>query len=301
MPAARRHADVEVDAVHRHRLQQMEDVEAQLERRSRRRAVFDLDVAVFPEVLPGALRARPAATSKRPAWPTVAACFEAGLGDRTVARGVQRRRSSRPRSSRPARTVQAISCVIWSASCCVCRSASSSRSSPSWPSSPYRRVRAAWAIWTSDWLVRQRRKIVSAPSDSSRQHVEVPAGQVAVARDAVVAHAAVQAPSAPSAGPDQSSAVRSTHSAGQVRLGHADDAAFVPAGRPARRIAQAQVAVQHASAEIELLPERQQLDLVEPEPVAVVDPERQRQPVRQVDEILVLDPAAGDFGRLRRL
>lgn len=39
------------------------------------------------------------------------------------------------------------------------------------------------------------------------------------------------------------------------------------------------------------------VDLVEPEPLAVVDPKRKRYPVRKVDEILALHVPAGDLSR----
>jgi hypothetical protein len=53
MPAASRHSDVELNGVRRHRLQQVEDVDPQLERRRGGLLLLDGDVARLPEVSPG--------------------------------------------------------------------------------------------------------------------------------------------------------------------------------------------------------------------------------------------------------
>ena len=61
-------------------------------------------------------------------------------------------------------------------------------------------------------------------------------------------------------------------------------------------IADPQGSGQGAFADVELLPVGQDFDLGQVEPVAVLDPERQTQPVRHVDQVLVFDRMAGDLG-----
>ena len=54
--------------------------------------------------------------------------------------------------------------------------------------------------------------------------------------------------------------------------------------------------VEHAAAQVELLPVAEHLQLVQVQPPAALGPEGQRQPVGQVDQVLVLDLPAGDLG-----
>ena len=60
-------------------------------------------------------------------------------------------------------------------------------------------------------------------------------------------------------------------------------------------VAHAHPADQHALPEIQLLRIVEDLDAPQVQPVSPFRPEAQRQPVRQVDEVLVLDLAAGEF------
>jgi hypothetical protein len=59
--------------------------------------------------------------------------------------------------------------------------------------------------------------------------------------------------------------------------------------------AKAHAPLQHAAAQIERLLKIEQIGQADMEPVAVFRPEREAQPVRPVDQILVRDDPAGDF------
>ncbi len=77
---------------------------------------------------------------------------------------------------------------------------------------------------------------------------------------------------------------------------HADDAPLAPGGFPALRVTEAAGAHQQAVAHVQLLAIGQVLHLIRLEPCPVLDTDRERQPVRQIDEVLVLDLASGDAG-----
>jgi hypothetical protein len=79
-------------------------------------------------------------------------------------------------------------------------------------------------------------------------------------------------------------------------LGHVDEAAGGEAGLAALPVADADVAAQHAGTQVEGLAKGQDFDAAQIEPVAAGRPEAQRQPVRHVDQVFVLDHAAGDLG-----
>ena len=65
---------------------------------------------------------------------------------------------------------------------------------------------------------------------------------------------------------------------------------------PPRPVAQAHRALQYPLLQVQLLAVGQDLDRQQVEPVAALRPEGDRQPVRQVDEVLVLDNPPGDLG-----
>jgi hypothetical protein len=83
---------------------------------------------------------------------------------------------------------------------------------------------------------------------------------------------------------------------GDVPVPHADEPLFLPAGGPSFGIAKTYRSRKHAVVQIELLPVFEHLHAIKAQPVAVLNPQHQRQPVRQVDQILVLDLAPGDLG-----
>ena len=79
-----------------------------------------------------------------------------------------------------------------------------------------------------------------------------------------------------------------------MRVGHGDEAALGQPGHPAVRVADTEQAREHAAAQVQLLPVAEHLQLVQVQPPAALGPEGQRQPVGRVDQVLVLDLAAGD-------
>ena len=80
---------------------------------------------------------------------------------------------------------------------------------------------------------------------------------------------------------------------GHVLVAHVDEASLGDLGLPAGVVPERDEAREDAAAHVEVEAVALHLDLREVEPLAVLDAERQRQPVGHVDEVLVLDrPAA---------
>ena len=128
-----------------------------------------------------------------------------------------------------------------------------------------------------------------------RNGLEVPSLKLAVALDAVIDDGAVEC----CAHRKTARPALRRHGHGQSRdmpVLHADEAALFPARGAAAGIAKAQRAQQQPLAQVELLTVVQHLDVVGAEPSAVLDPQHEHQPVRDVDEVLVLDRPAGELG-----
>ena len=121
---------------------------------------------------------------------------------------------------------------------------------------------------------------------------EVVIGECAVALDAVVAHVPVDHGedfhrARPVLGPDRG------FQRARVRCVHGGDPALQHPAGPAGRVAETELAGQFGSPQIHRLAVGQYLGGVDVEPVAAVDAELERQPVRQVDHALVLDTDTG--------
>ena len=84
---------------------------------------------------------------------------------------------------------------------------------------------------------------------------------------------------------------------GEVRPVEADEAAPRHERLSPRVVPHVDVVVEFARADPEFVPVRQDLNGIQIEEVSVFDAERERKPVREVDQILVLDGASADLGR----
>ena len=82
----------------------------------------------------------------------------------------------------------------------------------------------------------------------------------------------------------------------QVHVAHRDQAPLLERTAPPLAVLEAYAPQQHAAPQIELLAVRQELDGSRIEPVLLGDAKLEREPVGEIDEILVLDHAAGDVG-----
>ena len=82
----------------------------------------------------------------------------------------------------------------------------------------------------------------------------------------------------------------------QMRLVHAHDAPAFDLGRTPLAVAETQGTGQDRFVDVELLPVGHDFDVRQVEPRPVPDPERQAQPVRHVDQVLVFDRVSGDLG-----
>ena len=123
----------------------------------------------------------------------------------------------------------------------------------------------------------------------------VPA-QLTVPGDSPVRHAAVEArPNLEFSGPVERHDL--LHDPGQLRLSHMDDPTRRHAGLAALGVANGERAQQDTVAKIELLAVVEQLGFPFAEPCSALGTERQREPIREVDEVLVHHVATCNVAR----
>ena len=72
-----------------------------------------------------------------------------------------------------------------------------------------------------------------------------------------------------------------------MHVGHRDQATLVERTAPSSTVLEANATEQHATPQIELLPIGEELELAGIEPLLVTDANLEREPVWEVDEILV--------------
>ncbi len=131
--------------------------------------------------------------------------------------------------------------------------------------------------------------------EGGRERDEVAAVELAVAGDARVRHAAVEAahqlePARPVLGHD------GELDRGEVRLAQVDEAPALEERAPPGAVAQAHAARQDPPPQVELLSVLEHLQVRRGEPVPARGPRAEAQPVGEVDEVLVLDRSARDLG-----
>ena len=135
--------------------------------------------------------------------------------------------------------------------------------------------------------------MVSASICLGLERLEVPAGERLVAVDAGIDHRAVE----PGLDGDAALPVERLEGqadAGLVPVGHADQPLLVPARAAPGRVLEGEAAGQEATLGIERQVVAVDSDVVDAEPLAILDLEGQRQPVRYVDQVLVLDVPVAD-------
>ncbi len=135
-----------------------------------------------------------------------------------------------------------------------------------------------------------------AALDPRALRVEVAALEVAVAGDALVDHAAVERrddldPAGPVLRREVPGDRRLVHAV------HAHEAAAAQAGLPAVPVAEGQLADHQRVPEVVHVPVGEELDVGEAERLVPVDAELQREPVREVDEVLVGHRVGAHDGR----
>ena len=81
-----------------------------------------------------------------------------------------------------------------------------------------------------------------------------------------------------------------------MRVVHVNEAALGDAGLEPVMVSEADVTSQDAASKVKFLSVLQQLHRTHVEPRTTVDPEREREPVRQIHEVLVLDLSRADGG-----
>ena len=82
-----------------------------------------------------------------------------------------------------------------------------------------------------------------------------------------------------------------------MRVVHVDEAALGDGRLEPVTVSEPDVTDEDAASRIQFLPVLQQLHRTHVEPRTTIDPEREREPVRQVHEVLVLDLSRADGGR----
>src|SRR6266545_2847887 len=127
------------------------------------------------------------------------------------------------------------------------------------------------------------------------EHRQMATVQVAVALDPRVDHPAVQ-PGANLQRPRPVLGREGGLQPGEMLVLHAHEAALHHAGPPALVVPPRQVPDERPMAQVQLEAVLQDVGLPDVEPRPAGDPQLQHQPVGDVDQVLVLDPAAGDLG-----
>ena len=82
----------------------------------------------------------------------------------------------------------------------------------------------------------------------------------------------------------------------QMHVGHRDETLLLQQTSSPLSILETYGAQQHAAPQIEFLAIRQEFDGPRIEPVLIGDPKLEREPIGEIDEILVLDHPAGNIG-----
>ena len=127
------------------------------------------------------------------------------------------------------------------------------------------------------------------------EYVEMLLGKFAITRHAVIGHASVQG------GADRHATRpilgrQLDTKPGQMGIGHTDETTFAPPCGLALGVPDPEVTVKQPPLEVEFLAKREHVHLIHSEPFAVVNTEGERQPVRQIDEILVFNGTARYLG-----
>jgi hypothetical protein len=284
--AARRHVDVKIDAVARDRLQEMEDMEP--EDSLIAALVREHDVAATPKLIPGeGVAAKKFGEVGHP--PHQREGLGQRLADGAIARGVQGDNFLDTDRNTFFHVNREILAGV-------------ARPGARGPARFHRLVEAKDA--GSGGLRHLHAGLAGAGENEDPvavgaarfERFEMPARKAAIARDAIVHDRSVEGgahrqPSRPVA--------RGHHpfDRRQVRLGHADEPPVDEVGFAPLSVAKPDRALQQAFLQVQLLNVSEDVELAEVEPLIFLDPQAERQPVRQVHEIFVLDLSIRDPGR----
>ena len=288
MPAAGRHADVGVDAVVGDRLEQVEGVQPH-DQLHVLVGVVDLGVAPGPEHRPGAaVGLEKAVEVRRPVNAFLGA--ETRLGDAEIPAGVERNHLL----DGDRHAFDAVECERLARSTGIDRygrigiEPAPVAKHPCPRRQPDAYLRLVGLDHQADHLVAAGRAV----ERHGFQRLEVSVGELAVAFDPPVDHRAVQRGlDLDAVGPIEGGDRRLDRR--HVRVGHADDAPGHQSGLTAIAVAQRGVDRQDAVLDVQFLAERQHRRIRHIDDGAVRAADRQRQPVRRVEQILVLDHAPG--------
>jgi len=289
-PATRGHADVEPDRVGRHRLQQVKHVQAQQHLDVQLEAGVrqpDLHLEAAPQVFPcarmGGQQVVEAAGAR-----DCRACHQPALGDGRVARGVERNR-------------------LFQHQCCTLRE-----------------INVEFLPDVTRFLDQparnlERLSVADHPRARRLRDVDVRLAGAHPQQHAVLADRfagqwlevpVVEFPVEPGAGVDDAPVDRATHGDAarpvlgsqrqlqhaEVHVAHGDQAPLLQQAAPALLVLEAQRAQQQAAVQIQFLVVGQNRHGARVKPRLIGHAKAKREPVGEVDQILVLDRAAGDVG-----